>query len=71
MPCTEPRNRTVADDLLVCGPVFGNILRSVVWEKLDQIDGDTEYVDSDFTRSSRCSLANADHPADIMAGQHE
>lgn len=35
---------------------------SVVWEKLDQIDGDTEYVDCDFIRSSRCSLVNAEDP---------
>lgn len=31
-------------------------LCSVVWEKLDQIDGNTEYADSDFGHSSRCSL---------------
>lgn len=33
-------------------------LCSVVWEKLDQIDGNTEYADSEFCRSSRCGLAS-------------
>ncbi|CAM9285749.1 unnamed protein product [Ectocarpus sp. 6 AP-2014] len=37
---------------------------SVVWEKLDQIDGNTEYADSDFGPSSRCSLASGDPQSD-------
>lgn len=41
-------------------------LCSVVWEKLDQIDGDSEYVDSGFTRSSRCSFASADLPVQLV-----
>ncbi|CAM9430909.1 unnamed protein product [Hapterophycus canaliculatus] len=33
---------------------------SVVWEKLDQIDGNTAYADSDFGRSSRCNVSGGD-----------
>ncbi|CAN0036063.1 unnamed protein product [Scytosiphon promiscuus] len=33
---------------------------SVIWEKLDQIDGNTAYADSDFCRSSRCNVASED-----------
>ena len=44
---------------------------SVVWEKLDQIDGDTEYVDSDFTRSSRCTLPSDGLAAPLTGNQHE
>ncbi|CAM9168378.1 unnamed protein product [Choristocarpus tenellus] len=32
---------------------------SVVWEKLDQIDGDTEYVDNSFMRISSATLSPA------------
>lgn len=53
----------------LCTPLTFSSL-SVVWEKLDQIDGDTEYVDSDFIRSSRCNPANADIPSQLLAG-HE
>ncbi|CAM9653922.1 unnamed protein product [Laminaria digitata] len=44
---------------------------SVVWEKLDQIDGDTEYVDSDFTRSSRCTLLSDGLAAPLTGNQHD
>lgn len=45
-------------------------LCSVVWEKLDQIDGDTEYVDSNFTRSSRCTPSDG-LASPLTGNQHE
>eukprot|EP00904_Undaria_pinnatifida_P005402 jgi/Undpi1/1992/HiC_scaffold_12.g05379.m1 len=43
---------------------------SVVWEKLDQIDGDTEYVDSNFTRSSRCTPSDG-LASPLTGNQHD
>lgn len=69
----RPESAIVTSERLptICSRVASSSRRSVVWEKLDQIDGDTDYVDSDFTRSSRCRLANADRPVQLMDGQHE